>query len=79
MAFAHSFPIDGTKPQDDDTISNKYPDPFRPDGGRQLWRMRKHMRSCGQPVVLAVTLWCWAPSVNFQKVVQSVRQRASAG
>ena len=33
MAFAHSFPIDGTKPQDDDTISNKYPDPFRPDGG----------------------------------------------
>ena len=28
MAFAHSFPIDGTKPQDDDTISNEYPGPF---------------------------------------------------
>ena len=28
MAFAHSFPIDGTKPQDDDAISNEYPGPF---------------------------------------------------
>ena len=27
MAFAHSFPIDGTKPQDDDAISNEYPGP----------------------------------------------------
>ena len=28
MAFAHSFPIDGTKPLDDDTISNEYPGLF---------------------------------------------------
>ena len=30
MAFAHSFPIDGAKPQDDD-VSNKYPGPFPPE------------------------------------------------
>ena len=30
MAFAHSFPIDGAKPQDDD-VSNKYPSPFPPE------------------------------------------------
>jgi hypothetical protein len=28
MAFAHSFPIDGAKPQDDDAISSEYPSPF---------------------------------------------------
>ena len=30
MAFAHSFPIDGAKPQDND-VSNKYPGPFPPE------------------------------------------------
>jgi hypothetical protein len=24
-AYAHSFPIDGAKPQDDDALSNEYP------------------------------------------------------
>jgi hypothetical protein len=28
MAFAHSFPIDGAKPRDDDALSNEYPGPF---------------------------------------------------
>jgi hypothetical protein len=28
MAFAHSFPIDGAKPQGNAAISNEYPGPF---------------------------------------------------
>ena len=35
MAFAHSFPIDGAKPQDDD-VSNKYPGPFPPEVAKPL-------------------------------------------
>jgi hypothetical protein len=52
MAFAHSFPIDGTKPQDDDAIFNEYPGPFELTA---------------------------AATVNFQEIVHSVRQHASAG
>jgi hypothetical protein len=34
MAFAHSFPIDGTKPQDDDALSNNAIGvEFQPAGG----------------------------------------------
>ena len=87
MAFAHSFPIDGAKPRDDDALSNKYPDPFRPviaprgvrqDGGTAHASTRGRVWSAcgarGHAVVLKGAL-----GVNFQEVVHSVRQRASAG